>query len=393
LQGEIARRVEDARVAVQQAEQLIAQGRLAGAAERVRKAKSIDAHGEGVVVVETRLCNQVFDNARTAIAQGRLGRASDELVCLGSLGDALPAKRELADMLGAAQQAARAVEESQYGDARRFAMSLGRLLPDARWVKQVIDQLRQIDDIRTALCAGPLGERMSGSTGKAEAKVAAVPASLKDTVALPGRASGDATGLPDRLLLLVDGGGSYLLLRRDQASVGRVACSNPADVPVFSDLAEHHANITRVDEDYFLFSSKEVEVGGKRTKHQLLRDGDRILFGRKAKFTFHLPSRQSASATLDLSDTTKMPQDVRRVVLFHQHATIGQSPAAHVYCRHAVPALVLFERSGSLWIRPKSDGHVNVEAKQVRLGEPLEIGGVSLVLEPWRVRPAGGQTV
>ena len=177
------------------------------------------------------------------------------------------------------------------------------------------------------------------------------------------------------------------------ASVGRVACDDPADVPIFSDLAERHANIARVDDDYFLFSAKDVEVAGKKTKHQLLRDGDRILLGRKAKLTFRQPSRRSATATLDLSDTTKMPQDVRRVVLFHQHATIGQGPGVHVYCRHATPALVLFERGGTLWIRPKSDGHVDTEAKQVRLGEPVEIGGVSLVVEPWQMRQAGGATV
>jgi hypothetical protein len=175
--------------------------------------------------------------------------------------------------------------------------------------------------------------------------------------------------------------------------MGRVACENPADVPIFSDLAERHANISRVDEDYFLFSAKDVEVGGKKTKHQLLRDGDRILLGRKAKLTFRMPTRTSATATLELSDSTKMPQDVRRVVLFHQHATIGQSANAHIYCRHAAPPLVLYERGGSLWIRPKSDGHVDREAKELPLGEPVEIGGVRLVLEPWQLRLPGGQVV
>ena len=391
LRGEIARRTEEAGGIVHQAEQLIAEGRLAAAAERVRRAKAIDAHAEGVMRVETRLCNQVLDNARAAIRQGRLGLASDELACLGSLGDSLPAKRELRDVLAASQQAARAVEASRYSEARRSAMSLTRLLPDAAWVKEVAEQLRQIDDVRTVLCAGPLGERMANPLEGDER--ARAPVSLGDTVALPGRAKGDASQVPDRLLLLVDGGGSYLVLRGDQASVGRVACDKPADVPIFSDLAERHANIARVDDDYFLFSAKEVEVAGRKTKHQLLRDGDRVLLGRKAKFTFRVPSRRSAAAALDLSDTTKMPQDVRRVILFHQHAMIGQGPGAHVHCRHATPALVLFERGGSLWIRPKSDGHVDVEAKRITLGEPIEIGGVSLVLEPWQMRQTGGATV
>ncbi|MCH7808199.1 MAG: hypothetical protein IIB60_03145 [Planctomycetes bacterium] len=84
-----------------------------------------------------------------------------------------------------------------------------------------------------------------------------------------------------------------------------------------------------------------------------------------------------------------MPQDVRRVILFDGHATIGQGPTAHITCHHVQPALVLFERSGSLWIRQRNDGHVNVEATELKLGEPTEIGGVGLVLEPWRLRSSG----
>ena len=134
-------------------------------------------------------------------------------------------------------------------------------------------------------------------------------------------------------LCLVDGGGSYLLLRGDRASLGRVAADKPADVPIFSDVAERHASIARVEEDYFLFSDKDVEVAGRKTQHQLLRDGDRIVLGRKAKFTFRLPSRKSPTAVLDLSDTTKMPGDVRRVILFHQHATMGAAPNARISLR------------------------------------------------------------
>lgn len=192
--------------------------------------------------------------------------------------------------------------------------------------------------------------------------------------------------LPDRLLLLVDGGGSYLLLRSEHASLGRVVSDNPADVPVFSDVAERHANINRIDDDYFLFSAKEVEVGGRKTRHHLLRDGDRIVFGRKAKFTFRLPSRKSSTAVLDLSDTTKIPNDVRRVILFRHHATVGNGPNAHIRCQHAGTPLVLFERNGVLWLRQKSDGHVDTEAVRLPLGEPIEFAGISLVLEPWQVR-------
>jgi hypothetical protein len=135
-----------------------------------------------------------------------------------------------------------------------------------------------------------------------------------------------------------------------------------------------------VDDDYFLFSTRDAEINGRKAQQSLLRDGDRVVLGKKAKFTFRLPSRKTTTAVLELSDTTKMANDVRRVVLFQSLATIANGPTAHICCRHAGPTLILFERNGGMWIRAKSDGHVDTDAKPLPLGEPVEIGGVSLVL-------------
>lgn len=404
LRRVIDERAENAEGIAEQAETLITQGQLAAAAKRLRRAMSIDAHNASAARVERRLCDQVLQNARDALTEGKLSRASDELACLGSLGNALPARKELADLLATALEASRCVQNGLYRQAVRHAMSLSRLLPRAKWVHTAVQQLRQMNDIVTTLSAGPLGNHITvpasplpqrgvEQCGADRAQDGpAPPANSDDTVALP-RAPYIAGGLPDRLLLLVDGGGSYLLLRSPQAAIGRVVSRNPADVPIFGDVAERHANVTRVDDDYFLFSAKEVEIGGKKTRHQLLRDGDRIVLGRKAKMTFRLPTRKSPTAVLDLSDTTKMPNDVRRVILFHQHAMVGAGPNAHIRCRHAGTPVVLFERGGALWMRRKNDGHVDTEPVRLTLGEPIEIAGISLVLEPWRVRTPGSGEV
>jgi len=395
-------RAEDARKMIEHAERLLAASQVPAAAERVRKAKMVDAHNDQVVRLEVELCRKVMENARAAIIEGKLGRAADELACVGDLGKALPGRRELAELLAVAREAAACVSGHRYAEARRQVMSLARQLPEAGWLKTAIEQLRQLDELQTALCAGPLGDRVVIQTAaigaiasrdlqvaRTSARAEARASRMDDTVALPGQMN-VAGSMPDRLLMLVDGGGSYLFLRGGQASLGRAASEHPADVPLFSDVAERHANVARVDDDYFLFGVKEVEVGGRKTQHQLLRDGDRIVMGKKAKFTFRLPSRKSPSAVLELSDTTKMPNDVRRVVLFHQHATVGNGPNAHVLCRHAGTPLVVFERNGQLWIRQQNDGHVDTGAKAVRLGESVEIGGVSLVMQPWK---ASGKTV
>ena len=395
LRGQADERAAEALNTVKQAESLMAQGQLAAAADRVRRARSIDAHSAPVVRVEAVLCGKVLENVRSALVEGRIGRAEDELDCLGKLGDTLPVKREVRDLLALVREAGQSIRTHQYAEARRQVMSLNRLLPKVVWVEQAAEQLRQLDELGTALAAGPLRDEGGAVNLDARATPAAPrgrPASLDDTVALPNRVRLDGV-LPERLLLLVDGGGSFLILRGDQAAIGRAATSNPAEVAILSDMTERHANVSRVDEDYFLFSAKDVEVGGQKTKHHLLRNGDRVVLGRKAKLVFRLPSRKSTSAVLDLSDTTKMPNDVRRVVLFSRHATVGQGPTAHIQCRHVSTPLILFERGGGLWIRRKSDGHVDPEAQPLALGEPIEIGGASLVLEPWTIRPPGGATV
>ena len=391
LRQKLNERAEDAAQTLQHAEVLIASGQFSAAAERVRRAKAIDAHNEAVARVEAALCKRVLEDARAALVEGKLGRAGDELGCLGDLGKALSARRELGDLLTLAKEVGVCVQAERYLEARRHAMSLARQVPEARWIETAVEQLRQLEEVRTALCTGPFGERIAIQAGKREAVVERghKRGSLDETVGIPGRVVSDSA-LPERLLLLVDGGGSFLVLRGGRASVGRAASETPADVPIFSDVAERHAHITRVDDDYFLFSAKEVEVAGRPTQHTLLRDGDRIVLGRKAKMTFRLPSRKSPSAVLEMSDTTKMPNDVRRVVLLHQHASMGHGPTAHIPCRHAGPALVLFERHGGLWIRPQSDGHVDTEAKELRMGESTEIAGVSLVVERWKLPSPGG---
>jgi hypothetical protein len=389
-------RASEAAAIVTQAEALIAKGQHAAAAARIRRARAVDAHGDAVMQVEAELCATVLRQARAALIEGKLSRASDELSSLGDLGESLPAKREMRDMLRLARESRAAIVAQRYGEARRYAMGLARHCPEAGWINHVIDHLKALDDLQTALSAGPLGDRMeqreSGKRHVADAvlfrEAARGPvepgvkaAALDDTVALDAIRA-DETAV-DRLLMHVDGGGSYLIVLNGKASIGRAAANAQVEIPLFSDVSERQANLTRVDDDYFLFAVKEIEVAGQATRHQLLKDGDRVVLGKKAKFTFRLPSRKSPTAVLDLSDTTKMPHDVRRVIMFHRHATLGRSMGDHIRCQHAGTTLVLFERDGALWIRRRNDGHVDTEPLRITLGTPMELDGASFVVSPW----------
>ncbi|MCH8242992.1 MAG: hypothetical protein IH897_10335 [Planctomycetes bacterium] len=61
--------------AVKFIQNLIAQGQLSQAAERIRRAKSADAYSADVTRIEANLCTRVLQNVKSAIIEGRIGRA------------------------------------------------------------------------------------------------------------------------------------------------------------------------------------------------------------------------------------------------------------------------------------------------------------------------------
>jgi len=224
LQRDIAHRSDDVDRLIKQAQQFLGDGQIAAAVSRLEAATVLDHHDERLAALRSELCRCAFRRVRESIVAGRLARASDELTGLGTLGSDAPERRELADALVAAREASAALVAARYADARRQVMSLQRIIPQATWTGRVMDQLKQIDGLATELTTGPLGERMvcgadagplrddKGRPGTADRADISGPrgTGLDETVMLPTQAAG---GLPGRLLLLVEGGGSYLLLR------------------------------------------------------------------------------------------------------------------------------------------------------------------------------------
>lgn len=398
LREQIARRSAEATRLATSALELIRLNRMADASERLARARALDAGNATLLEGEKILAEKVARSVGEAIAEGRLSLAEAELRHVAKLHEVPASLREWREVLDLARSAGMEIRRHDFAAARRAALRIARLVPTAVWAREQEELLRSASDAVTMLQSGPLGELMGqqGAIAAPRAGVAIPPpvpavARLDDTLPLPSRfAAGQERGLtgdvPRHWLVLVDGGGSYLLVRGSQVSIGRAASLEPADIPLVSDVADRCGSIVRVDDDYFLTAPREVDVNRRATRHHLLRDGDRIEFGKRAKLNFAVPSRRSGSAVLDLSDTTKMPQDVRRVVLFSGHATIGHGPSAHIGCRHAGVALLLFERGGTLWVRPKNDGHVAGDAVPVDIGKSVELFGASFVVQLWNPR-------
>ena len=394
LKRDIDLREEHAADAFKQVRDLLKNKELPAAIERFRRAKELHPHAGEAAELETTLIEQVLQNVRRALCDGRLERAGGELRSLGDFGASRPGRQDMERILSIAQAAGADMQAGRYEEARVKIMRLQRLLPEAKWTKPAEKQFQQIDELVANLHAGPLGAASATAhVGHLKPTLPVrkpVSRSLAETLPLPPTARGSGAGniaLP--LLVLVDGAGSYLLVRHERATIGRAASGKPADIPLVSDLHERHADIARMDGDYFLISSHQFEVGGRKLQQKLLADGDRVVFSRQARFTFRQPDRRSTSCVLDLADSVRMPHDVRRVVMFDGHATMGRSRSAHLGASSARRELILFERDGLLYIRPKPDGHEQTEATAVNIGQPIDIEGVSFVLQPWKVNPMG----
>ncbi len=390
LAADIEERARQADDAFARVRKLLDDGQVSGAIERFQKARHLAPQSPEAISLESALTSHVVVDARKAFESGRINRAAEELARLAELGRGLSVRRDIEDVVELARGACRAVDGGDFETARRQMMRLQGIAGDIRWVGDAVKQLEELDELMTRLISGPLGEN-GGTGGRAKAAGESgkrrTPA-LDETMVLPHRNAGTVP-LPDRLLLLVDGGGSFLLLRKDRVSIGRAITDQPADVAFKSDLAERHAEIARVDDDYFLFATRDIDLDGRGTRHQLLRDGNRVTLARNARFTFRLPHRQSASGLLEMSSATRMPHDVRRVVLFQRNAMIGFGKHVHINCTSAVHDLILFERTGRLWIRPQGNGRIDTEARPVEIGKPVEMFNISFVIQPWQMPTTG----
>ncbi len=379
LAGDIEDRQRRVTEGVENIHKLLKDNQLQSAAAALKKIKALDPRSDAVLKLEATVCEKIATVARSTFESGRINRAMDELAALGSIGRTSADRRDVEELLELAKNASRALGRDDFEEAHRNVLRLQRLAPKVRWVNEAAKQLDQLGSLMTGLFGGPLGEHAK-SFAVADGDDQRQPAKpIAETMLAKHRAL-SPEALPEKLVMLVDGGGSYLIVRKNRMTIGRATTANPADMPLHSDLAERHAEIARVEDEYFLFSGRDVEVGGRPTRHHLLRDGDRVVLARNVKFSFRRPHRQSQSGILELSGSTKMPGDVRRVVLFDRTAMIGFDSTAHITCQSADRSLLLFERAGRLWVKPLRRNGVDSEAVPVVMGEQIELANVSFTV-------------
>ncbi len=367
---------------------------FASAVRHFKTARSLHGKLEGLAEFESDLVDEIVKRVRDAMAGGgglALARRLHGL--LEDVGRSRPGRIELDEALKLAESAARCLGEDRYAKAGVLLGRLAQLVPDIAWIKSAREHLEGLEKSRRALLEGPLGMLCGLSTSRAgdepalNGTITAVPRPAAPREAPPLRA--DDGLIPRRLLLRIDGVGSFLLLRGDRVGIGR-AGSRTADLELVSDLSERHAEIIRAGEDYFVVSMGGVDLAGRQVEHALLQDGDRIRLGKRVRLTFRRPSLKSNSAALDLGEGVRTTGDCRRVILWGGPLLLGNTRECHVQLAERTGGMILMERDGQVVLRPMGFGG---EVTPIFLGQVAGIGSMRLSLMAWSDGSGTGRVI
>jgi len=390
LESAIERQGRQASEALSAANHALDRDDLHAAASQIRIAKKLHTKLEGLAETEHRLIDRTVERARAAFESGRLDRARQDLDALAGLDIRRGERIEVEELVREASAAAAAFASHDYAQAALLLGRLAKLNARAEWAAEAKGHLDAIETAWEAVMEGPLGllsracaggvfERaaLSGETLSARAVNIAPPPvyrGSKDVVAMPVHQA-VTPGLARRILLRVDGVGSFLLIRGDRVSIGRAGPGSTADIQLVSDLADRQAEIVRAGEDYFVVSQSGVELAGSNVDHALLQDGDRVRLGKRVRLKFKRPSLKSSAAVLELGEGVRMENDCRRAVLWSGPILLGGLKECHVPAPQIEGQYVLMERGGKMFAKRVGPAS---EAVPVELGAPFALGDLRL---------------
>ena len=355
------------------------------AVDELVQAKRTHANDSRVRELVAQTTKTLTKRIESAIAAGRLDTAACVVKRLSRMAEDSLEAEQLARTIEQCRLAWEMIERGQPRRAEEIVRRLAVVLPEADWIESALKNLRAAGDAMDQLRAGPFAmlEQTRG------ADVVNVQHEVPRAVPAAGAVRGKPVlamneSLAKKLILQVDGVGSFLVVRGPRVSLGPISASQSVDLPLMADAAAPVVFVERTEEDYFLRSGMAITVNDKATKGKLLRSGDKIAISPRCRMSFRVPSGASTSAVLDLHSARMPRADVRNVVLMDREIIMGAGSSSHVRADEMTSPAVLVARDGNLYCQSKAgvtiDGQVADGNTAIPLGKQVQVGGVSFVV-------------
>jgi hypothetical protein len=388
-----------------------------GELARAREAKLVDSRLREMMGQVSRM---LVEKIESAVQSGRLDLAASLLKRLSRASEPTLQSEQLVRAVEQCRAAWTWIECGQPRQAEEILRRLTAVLPSAEWIESALKSLRQAGDAMRELRGGPLGllddgrERVNGEEhsevmpmrtrmSAADKNVCptipcaadknvcpTIPCAADKNVCPTIPCAADKNVCPThdgcqaRMLIQVDGIGSFLVVRQPRVTIGPVSASPAVDVGLQTDANTPPITIERVDEDYFVRSASSVMVNDKPCRKKLLTGGDRIALSLRCRMSFRRPSAASTSAVLDLHSARLSRGDVRHVILMDRELILGPGGGAHIRADDLPEAAVLVVRDGQWFCRAKSammiDGKAAQKTSAIPMGCQVQVGTVTFVV-------------
>jgi len=313
-------------------------------------AQRLDPANARVTELVARTHRELSEQATAAFNEGCLDIATSLESKLTKL---MPGAIDVEQFRHALLQLRQAWDAIERGQPRRAEEHLRRIqsaMPHAKWITDTTDRLSVAATALESVRSGPMGLLAGARVGTGDTIAPPQPSMAPRFVPSPSPARGAPLG--NRLLLQVDGAGSFVILRDHAVSIGPISSSSRVAVGLICEPNTPTLTIERVEDDYFLRSlAGGVMVNDTPTQSKLLSSGDRLALSPRCRMVFAMPVPASTTAAIDLSGARYPRGDVRRIVLMDRDVVIGPGGAAHIRVDSLNDPVVLVHRDGQLFLR------------------------------------------
>ncbi len=184
-------------------------------------------------------------------------------------------------------------------------------------------------------------------------------------------------------ILWIDGVGGFLLVDRDEVTLGQALADSSADICIVGDLSRRAAVLRRCGSDYLLQPLQACQLNARSVDRPLLLGHeDLIELGQHVKLKFAKPHPLSATARLDLLSLGRFKPHVDAVLLMADSCVLGAKSSCHVVCPHWSREVMLVRRSQGWVFNAQEELEVNgrMQRGQIAVESGLRICGADFSL-------------